>query len=208
MIENFDITQCLNNADDKYGISRFQKISYVNDIFDHIDISEYKNEILLINREQAICDISIVLQNINIAILIEASVFEFTIGTIFINGIDPKFIPSIYGDKLFNIVNNIDPDSTIGNTFLKNKLLKNEIEPRNLAFMTNEQLFPERWEKLTRKRDLREYKKNNMAATDLFKCFKCGERKCQVIQLQTRSADEPMTNYVTCLVCFNRFKIS
>ena len=52
----------------------------------------------------------------------------------------------------------------------------------------------------------KEYKKNNMAATNLYKCYKCGERKCQVMQMQTRSADEPMTNFVTCLVCHNNFK--
>ena len=44
-----------------------------------------------------------------------------------------------------------------------------------------------------------------MSYTDLYKCYKCKERKCKVIQLQTRSADEPMTNFITCLVCFNTF---
>ncbi|KAJ2693814.1 transcription elongation factor TFIIS [Coemansia spiralis] len=36
------------------------------------------------------------------------------------------------------------------------------------------------------------------AATDQFKCGRCKQRKCTFYQLQTRSADEPMTTFVTC----------
>ena len=44
------------------------------------------------------------------------------------------------------------------------------------------------------------------AATDEFKCYKCKKRICTYYQLQTRSADEPMTTFVTCLSCGNRWK--
>ncbi|KAI6698696.1 hypothetical protein NL676_018815 [Syzygium grande] len=36
------------------------------------------------------------------------------------------------------------------------------------------------------------------ATTDQFKCGRCGQRKTTYYQLQTRSADEPMTTFVTC----------
>lgn len=39
-----------------------------------------------------------------------------------------------------------------------------------------------------------------------FKCRKCGSKKTTYYQLQTRSADEPMTTYVTCLGCDNHWK--
>ena len=38
----------------------------------------------------------------------------------------------------------------------------------------------------------------NTATTDQFKCSKCHQRKCTYYQMQTRSADEPMTTFVTC----------
>lgn len=38
------------------------------------------------------------------------------------------------------------------------------------------------------------------ATCDLFQCSKCKERKTTYFQLQTRSADEPMTTFVTCVV--------
>ncbi|KCZ76872.1 transcription elongation factor S-II, partial [Anncaliia algerae PRA109] len=41
--------------------------------------------------------------------------------------------------------------------------------------------------------------------TDMFQCGKCGKRECSYRQLQTRSADEPMTTFVTC-VCGHRWK--
>jgi len=44
------------------------------------------------------------------------------------------------------------------------------------------------------------------ATTDQFRCGKCKERKTTYRQLQTRSADEPMTTYVTCLSCNHHWK--
>lgn len=43
--------------------------------------------------------------------------------------------------------------------------------------------------------------------TDMFRCGKCRERKCTYYQMQTRSADEPMTVFVRCTVCGNRWKM-
>ena len=40
----------------------------------------------------------------------------------------------------------------------------------------------------------------------LLKCRKCGKRKVEHYTKQTRSADEPMTTFVTCVHCQNRWK--
>lgn len=42
--------------------------------------------------------------------------------------------------------------------------------------------------------------------TALYKCPKCGARRCNMQQKQTRSGDEPMTVYLTCLECDLRFR--
>ena len=39
-----------------------------------------------------------------------------------------------------------------------------------------------------------------------FKCGKCKSTKTTYYQMQTRSADEPMTTFVTCTTCNNRWK--
>lgn len=41
--------------------------------------------------------------------------------------------------------------------------------------------------------------------TDLFTCYKCKQKNCRYRQLQTRSADEPMTTFVFCQ-CGNTWK--
>jgi transcription elongation factor S-II len=45
------------------------------------------------------------------------------------------------------------------------------------------------------------------AETDMFRCGKCRGRKCTYFQMQTRSADEPMTTFVTCINCGNHWKV-
>lgn len=42
--------------------------------------------------------------------------------------------------------------------------------------------------------------------TDMLKCGKCKKKNCTYNQLQTRSADEPMTTFVLCNNCGNRWK--
>jgi DNA-directed RNA polymerase subunit M/transcription elongation factor TFIIS len=38
-----------------------------------------------------------------------------------------------------------------------------------------------------------------------FACPACGVRRCSYVQVQTRSADEAMTTFVTCLACAHRW---
>lgn len=42
--------------------------------------------------------------------------------------------------------------------------------------------------------------------SDMFRCGKCGKNNCTYTQIQTRSADEPMTTFVFCRECGNRWK--
>ena len=43
--------------------------------------------------------------------------------------------------------------------------------------------------------------------TDLLKCGKCKKNNCTYHQMQTRSADEPMTTFVLCNECGNRYVV-
>ena len=78
-----------------------------------------------------------------------------------------------------------------------------------LAFMTHQEMQPEKWECLIQakiKKDKSKYDTQQEAMTDTFKCRKCHSKKCSYYQMQTRSADEPMTTFVTCIECANRWK--
>ncbi|KAI8910724.1 transcription factor S-II, central domain-containing protein [Powellomyces hirtus] len=49
-------------------------------------------------------------------------------------------------------------------------------------------------------------KNDTQAETDMFQCGKCKARRTKYYQLQTRSADEPMTTFVTCVNCGKKWK--
>ena len=55
-------------------------------------------------------------------------------------------------------------------------------------------------------RDENRYAPKLEANTDNYTCRKCKSKECSYYQLQTRSADEPMTTFVTCIKCGNRWK--
>jgi transcription elongation factor S-II len=97
-------------------------------------------------------------------------------------------------------------------TFVLDKIKYGIWEPEKIITMTPQELFPDLWKdiitKLLKKSDRMEKltKEENQSGTDMFQCGKCKKRNCTYYQMQTRSADEPMTTFVTCLSCYNRFK--
>lgn len=159
-----------------------------------------------INRSKSIESIYNVLNDINKSIRIEAGIYEFSLIYVLIEKHINNIVSAIYKDKLNYLIRNIDPNTSTENKTLKNNLINNDIDPQMLAFLDEQSIHPDRWKTLVKKKELKEYKEKNMAATDLYKCYRCGERRCRVIQMQTRSADEPMTNFVTCLECSNSWK--
>ena len=114
---------------------------------------------------------------------------------------NPSFVV-IYLDRLKSIWENLT-EETIENIQTKKWLAA------NVAFMTHQELNTKKWDEAIQrkiKRDENKYEVNIEAATDSFKCRKCHKDKTTYYQLQTRSADEPMTTFVTCLNCDARWR--
>ncbi|KAK8937484.1 hypothetical protein KSP39_PZI012770 [Platanthera zijinensis] len=97
------------------------------------------------------------------------------------------------------------------NTDLRRRVLLGHIIPEKLIDMSAEEMASDE-RKLSNKqiqeKALMECERAAApkATTDQFKCGRCGQRKCTYYQLQTRSADEPMTTFVTCVNCNNHWK--
>ena len=83
------------------------------------------------------------------------------------------------------------------------------IKPENLAFMTPDELHPEyAAEKYQRWREKIDFKLNlDDCADGMYQCGKCKKWKTTFTEMQTRSADEPMTVFLTCLTCHNRWRM-
>jgi transcription elongation factor S-II len=116
---------------------------------------------------------------------------------------DNPFFVQIYVDRVRTIYVNLNSKDIL------DEVEKGNLLPQNIAFMTHQEMKPQRWEKLIQakiERDKCKYETTIEAATDTFKCRKCQSNKCTYYQMQTRSADEPMTTFVTCIDCGNRWK--
>lgn len=141
------------------------------------------------------------------SVKIEKGVFNFAISEAkkknIVRNWDNKYFVKLYLDRLRSIYINLKNDDVI------EKIKSRKIKMKELSLMTHKEICPEKWKKLIDakiKRDKNMTSVDLSAATDEFKCYKCKKRRCTYYQLQTRGADEPMTTFVTCLVCGNRWK--
>lgn len=95
---------------------------------------------------------------------------------------------------------------------LLRRIQRKELETKNLARYQPDVLWPDGpFAQTALKRKARELHMEKARADEkdyegLFKCGRCKSLKTTYYQMQTRSADEPMTTYVTCKNCANRWK--
>tara|TARA_B110000858_G_C17804987_1_gene477462 strand:- start:2115 stop:2642 length:528 start_codon:yes stop_codon:yes gene_type:complete len=174
-----------------------------------MDNTSYKVNI----RNQSYGLFNKILENEKISRQIEQSIYNETIRFSSENNIkrlwDNKIFKSLYLSRIRSIYTNLKEDSYLQNKNLKNKILENKIDPRNISSLSRYDIFPEIWGELLKKlaeKDKLKYELKPEAMTDMFKCRKCGSRSCAYYEFQTRSADEPMTQFITCLDCNNNWK--
>lgn len=115
----------------------------------------------------------------------------------------------IYVNKVRSIYTNLDSNSYVENTNFLDKIKNGSIQITQLPTMSFQEIFPEHWKKLMDEKYKKEkilYEEKQEAMTDQYKCGRCKSRKCTYYELQTRSADESMTIFITCINCGNRWK--
>lgn len=171
-----------------------------------VEVMHYVMTSKNMNRTESIFELSKYVP-FDIADKIEKGIVEFAMIKNSADGSDVlDFIPRIYRAKVSDICDNIDINNKrINNQTLNSSLKDGGLDPYFVAFMSPHQLHPARWSKELEKRRNAEMADSNKKVTDIYKCRKCGDRKSTTSQMQTRSADEPMTIFVTCLTCYNTF---
>ena len=145
--------------------------------------------------------------------IIEKGIYNYTINKCYIRQTiplwdNPEFV-DIYVNKVRNIYLNLNSKEYIKNINLIEKVKKNEILPYDLAFIDTYKLFPEMWNDIIdEKTKIEKMLKESLeeSASNLFKCPRCYKSKTIHCEVQTRSSDEPMTTFITCLECGKRWK--
>ncbi|XP_042628772.1 transcription elongation factor A protein 3-like isoform X9 [Cyprinus carpio] len=97
------------------------------------------------------------------------------------------------------------------NPNLRKNVLAGAIDLSRIAVMTAEEMASDELKQLRNvltQEAIREHQmaKTGGTTTDLLQCGKCRKKNCTYNQVQTRSADEPMTTFVLCNECGNRWK--
>ena len=116
---------------------------------------------------------------------------------------DNPFFVQIYLDHLRSIYLNLKNDKLI------EQVVSDEIKSHTIAFMSHQEMLPERWDEMIRVKSIRDkgkFETHVEATTDTFTCRKCKSKKCSYYQMQTKSADESMTVYISCRDCGARWK--
>ena len=129
-------------------------------------------------------------------------VYEYSKKYVLLNNMNEIYNELTYRTKSNELLRNLDSE----NEYLINALKTEEITLEDLPLIKPQTLNKKQWDHIVKRLEYIDFKKKNMATTDIYQCKKCKERKCHIYQAQTRSADEPMTTFVTCVNCGNNWK--
>lgn len=180
-----------------------------NDIDEFIKLDKITNNIRLYTIDL----FKNLLDNEESAKILEDSIYNYTCDICterkIMKNWDNLYFKKIYINKSRSLFSNIKSDTYIKNTNFIKKIKNGELDLSKIAYLNFQEIFPEHWKKLLDekyKRDKHLYEDKQEAMTDQFKCGRCKSKKCTYYELQTRSADEAMTVFITCLNCGNRWK--
>jgi len=147
-----------------------------------------------------------ILQNENYALNLEKGIYNYALKEAtnrkVVKKWDNAHFVQIYVDHLRSIYTNLQHKELV------EMLKKGDMKPHEIAFMTHQEMRPDIWKELIEaktKKDMAAHSQME-ASTDTFTCRKCKQNKCTFYLIQTRASDEPMTCFVQCVNCGNRWK--
>jgi DNA-directed RNA polymerase subunit M/transcription elongation factor TFIIS len=189
-----------------------------------IPIEIYSNNLYCKERRRILLLISSIFQNNkefkkkskksqnNIIIDIELSCYNSTVNRsnellIYINWDNTKFI---YLYQLFcnKITKNLDILSEVGENYLIDKILNDEIDIKNIADMQSDKLCPAKSENIKQKLILRNSQKLNYKTSTLYTCKNCGKKEVIIRMVQIKSCDEGQSIGLKCVFCAYNWVVS
>lgn len=155
------------------------------------------------------------LNDIKLSEDIENSIYVYSIKKAEQSGIEQnindKYFKRLYVNKIITLYNNLDEKSYVHNSGFLQRLLNKEFDVSQIAFLTPQEINIEHWKKYLDRQNANDeflYSRTMGIKTNEYKCGRCKERNCSYYQLQVRSSDEPMTTFINCLNCGNKWSFN
>ena len=126
---------------------------------------------------------------------VEQALFKFSEEYAEENG-TPFLLEQIYESKSEELIDIFNGKSL---KYIIDSIKGKTIKPERIPYMRKSELIPD----ITKNNSEDESKKGS----DLFLCSKCKKRNTSIEERQVRSADEPATQFITCLECGNKWTI-
>ena len=143
----------------------------------------------------------------DISLDLEKSIYNFSLDYAENNN-TPFLLESIYlskSDELFCLLTGENLQKVIKS--IKDK----KIDPKNIANIRQTELnvlvSNKNYLDVIKKRELN-MMLSEKKGSSAFECKKCKKRKCSIIEKQILAADEPATQFITCLECGHVFRIN
>ena len=182
----------------------------INHLFKSINMRNVENPEEF--RKNVTNKIDELLKNTNFSTNLEKGIYNYALKEAtnrnLIKKWDNIYFVQIYNDRLRTIYFNIKNTKNFKKMIDDSINNKNKMKAHEFAYLTHHEMDPKRWEKLLSekaKRDEKKYERTQKVSSE-FTCRKCKSKDCTYYQMQTRSADEPMTTFITCENCGNRWK--
>jgi DNA-directed RNA polymerase subunit M/transcription elongation factor TFIIS len=138
---------------------------------------------------------------------LEKSIFNHTVRNVDEPSWENKWFSNMYKHKFLQIQYNMLKSPT-----LKQKIINKDLKTSDVVELKPQHLWPGGpTDKTIEDRIIKDLRKAYLAKENqnqegFFTCNRCKTKKTTYYQLQTRSADEPMTTFVSCLNCGKNWK--
>jgi DNA-directed RNA polymerase subunit M/transcription elongation factor TFIIS len=110
---------------------------------------------------------------------------------------------NVYNAIAYNILINLDPESSIQSNYLINGLLDGKINPKTIGKLRTIDLAPDKTQEIVNHINIRKNQKIETKTVKIYKCRICGENETTTRSIQLRAADEASNTEVTCANCKN-----
>lgn len=138
---------------------------------------------------------------------IEEGLYDFTKQYCKTGGNNLNLAVSIYKDATKNLLFNCERNCPTIKS-IKKLIKAKKYNPYNLAFSRPDELDKDNWIKIILRKTMTEEKLTNLPTVEWKRCRNDNNTSYSYYQLQTRSADEPITTFYICKECGKTYKVN